>query len=196
MTRDVKTSGITIKRVPAKNAVFVDFKVKREDWNLYRIEDGTLLRAKFILTGVWLDDSLDVLEKRLKEGLEPDFGFGFRSRQLYAVEPPPELRGSPDSKRYNQAQIESFIEKKDMDFETVRATWNIYELENGITVKIRLSPISINRTTKFDSGGMRIYTVNGNADVKPEFPEHIENLFKERLKKARAKDVKRRGRRG
>jgi len=54
-----------------------------------------------------------------------------------------------------------------------------------------MSPIAVNRTTKFDSGGIRLYTVNSNADVKVEFPEHIEKLLKEMSKQPQAETGKR-----
>lgn len=172
-----KAPGIVFTRVPTKTARFVNFKAEREEWNLYKIEDGTLLRARFILSGVWLDTKLEELIEQLEQGQKRKLGLGFRSQNLFTVEPRPEFRGEPDSRNYTPAELQSSIEKEDMDFETIKATWSIYELENKITMKVRLSPVSISRTTKFDNAGLRLYTVSANVDLKIELPDHLKKLF-------------------
>ena len=63
-----------------------------------------------------------------------------------------------------------------MDFKTVRQSWNIYELENGIKIKLRLSITSISKTNKFDGHGMPIYTIDSSIEGKTELPDSLETL--------------------
>jgi hypothetical protein len=96
------------------------------------------------------------------------------------AESPPELRGKPDSRSYTAAELKLSIIDEDMDFETEREVWNLYELENGITLKMRLSVVSINKTDKFEKAGMPLYTVNSNIDVKFELPEQMRKTVEEK----------------
>ncbi|MCK4478865.1 hypothetical protein KAU88_10145 [Candidatus Bathyarchaeota archaeon] len=177
LTPSYKPSEFEVKRIPDKTTLFMKFDVEREDWNLYELEDSTILRAKFVLTSVWFNTKLQELAKKIKKGQRPDPGLGFRARNLFAVEPLARFRGQPDSKAYSPKELEQFVEKKDMDFETLKETWNVYKMENGVIMKVRMSPISVNRTAKFDNGGLRIYSVHADADVKVEFPKFIEKLL-------------------
>jgi len=163
-----------------KTATFENFEVQQEDWNFYKIKDETLLRAKFVLTGVLTDAKLEELERQAESGQKVKFGLAFRSSNIFMVETPPELRGEPDSRKYSPAELQSSIVNEDIDFETLKEAWNLYQLENGIRLKVRLSPVSINKTDKFDSAGMPIYTIDFTADVKIEMPERIRKLVERR----------------
>lgn len=169
------------KPIPSK-AMFLDFEIEREEWNKYLLEDGTLLRVKLILTGTLIDKNIEELAKEAKSAQKLTIGFAIRSRNIFAVEPPPELRGPPDSKRYSPEELRASIVKEELDFETKRETWNSYLFENGIRMKARISPTSVNMTSKFDSGGMPVYFVDSAIDVKLKLPETVEKIRKEQTK--------------
>lgn len=80
------------------------------------------------------------------------------------------LRGEPDTKTYTIKELRSSIVKEDLDFEPLKQTWNAYNLENGIAIKVRNSPINVSRTSKFDNRGLPIYLVDSTADVKVKLP--------------------------
>jgi len=105
-----------------------------------------------------------------------------RSQNVFAIEAPPELRGPPGSKRYSPEELRASIVKEELDFETIRETWNSYVLENGMRMKAKISPISVNRTNKFDSGGTPLYTIDSTLDVKLKLPEEIEKIHEEHVK--------------
>lgn len=181
MGKNIKTLKQPDEKV-IKAAKFVNFKIKKEGWNLYEIEDGTLLRARVLLTGVLIEDKLEEIVKQLEQKQKPKFGLNFRSRHIFVVESPPELRGKPNPKTYTPAELNSHIINEDMDFETLKEVWNTYELENGITLKTRLSAVTVNKTSKFESAGMPIYTVNLNIDFKVDFPENLQKLLEKKGK--------------
>lgn len=180
MTQKNETSKTTIEKPFPKDGEFINFEIRQEGWNLYRIKDGTLLRGRLVLSGVMVKGKLDEIIKQFKPGQKLKLGLVFNPRTVFAAESPPELRGKPDSRSYTAAELKLSIIDEDMDFETEREVWNLYELENGITLKMRLSVVSINKTDKFESAGMPLYTVNSNIDVKFELPEQMRKTVEEK----------------
>ena len=180
MSQKIKTTEIVIKQASLKTATFVNFEINKEGWNLYKIEDGTLLKARVLLLGILMENKLEEIVKQLKPDEKPKLELAFHSKQIFSVESPLELRGTPDSKTYTIAELRGFIVNKDVDFETIREVWNIYELENKITIKFKIAPVVVSKTNKFDRAGMPIYVVDSNIFSKTELPDHLRKLLKPR----------------
>lgn len=158
---------------------FVDFKIIHEDWDLHKLEDNSLLRSRVFLTGVLLEkESLSKLVEQMEAKEKPVLAMIFRTKHHFEVEPPISLRGLPDSKTYPVAELRSYIVDEDIDFKTTRQAWNIYELENGIKIKLRLSVTAVSRTNKFDSYGMPIYVIDSNIEGKTELPQSLQKRVK------------------
>lgn len=179
MNQEAKVPKNVIEPFP-KTASFIDFKVRREGWNFYKIEDGTLLKARVILTGILSSNKLDEIVKKLRRKQKPRLGFQIQPRVILAVESPPKLRGKPDSRTYTPKELKSSIIGKDMDFETIKEVWNLYDGNSGIQIKTRLSVVSISKTDKFESVGMPLYTVDSNIDVKFHLPDNIRKTIEEK----------------
>jgi len=167
----LKSASVSVEKVPP-DVVFVDFEVVREGWNKYRlIQDETILKTKFVLINVIMEKNY----KKIMEGAKTEkglkIGFGFQSQNVIGVEAPARLRGEPDTKTYTIEELRSSIVKEDLDFETLKETWNVYNLEDGITIKVRGAPIRVSRTSKFDSQGLPVYLVDSTADVKVTLPK-------------------------
>lgn len=176
---------LVLKTPQIDKAIFVDFKTNREEWNKYKLTDDTLIRAKMVFSGFAMEENLDEVAKKVKPDQKLKIGLAFRSTTLFAVESPQKLRGSSDSKRYSVEELRTSIVDKEIDFETRKAVWNSYTLENGINVKVRISPISISRTSKFDNFGMPTYLVDFGADIKMSLPEHIQKILRKRKTKTK-----------
>jgi hypothetical protein len=172
------------KPLSLKNADFLSFQPKREEWNLYKIEDESLIKARLILKSLLIEGSLEDIETQVKLGKKPILRLTFASQQIYAVEAPPNLRGTPESKTYSADDLRLSVTQKDMDYETIRETWNLYEADNGITLRLRISPTIISKTSKFESGGMPVYLIDANLEMKLDLPDHIQKLLEEARKKA------------
>lgn len=172
MTLDaLKSTAVPAKKVPA-DFVFADFEVVREGWNRYRLlEDNTILKTKFVLINVIMEKNYkEIMEKaKTEKGLK--MGFGFKSQNVIGVEVPMRSRGEPDTKKYTIKELRSSIVKEDLDFETLKETWNVYKLKNGIEIKVRNTPINVSRTSKFDDRGLPIYLVDSTADLKVKLPK-------------------------
>lgn len=182
MSQETATSEITIEKLSPKTGTFVDFEIRREGWNLYRVEDGTLIKARVIVTGILMEGKLEEMIAQLKPREKPRLGLLLRSRRIFTAESPPKVRGNPSSKTYTTAELKSSITNEDMDFETIKEVWNLYKLENGITLKARLSAVTVNKTSKFEGAGMPIYTIDSNLDVKIELPTHIRKSLEQKRK--------------
>jgi hypothetical protein len=146
---------------------YIGFEVERENWNKYRLEDKTILKTKFILINAFAEKGYkEKIQKARAEKRKEDFGFKFQPTTVTGVEAPPNLIGTPCSQRFTIQELESSVVKDDIDFETIAQTWNIYKLADDLVMKVRNAPMSVRRTSKFDSEGLPIYLVDFTADVK------------------------------
>ena len=183
-----KEVPLVLEKPASSKAIFIDFETEREEWNKYRLADKTLLRAKLVLTRFVMEESLDEFAKKVKLDQKLKLALGFSMTIAYGIESPFELRDRPDSRKYSTEELRASIVDTEIDFETVRATWNSYVLENGIRMKARFSPISISKTSKFDRGGMPVYLVDSAADVKINLPKRVEKILgKKETKMAKIK---------
>jgi hypothetical protein len=180
LAQDTRSEGIIIESPSLKTANFIGFQIKREDWDMIRLEDKTIIKARIILASVLMEGKLEDEIAKTQTGQKPKLKFTFIPKIEYAVESPQEFRGDRDQRSYTPEQLGSCVVHRDMDFETLKSSWNLYELENGIILKIRYSLIKIDKTSKYDSGGMPIYMINGSADVKVELPEHLRKLLEKK----------------
>ncbi|TSA57368.1 hypothetical protein D4R42_01715, partial [bacterium] len=159
--------------------------IEKEQWNKYRVSDGSELKPRFVLQQVITDKSMDEFEKELK-AKKPDepivLGFVFKANRLFSIDTPVNLRGHPDSNKYRAEELRESILDEDIDFDTVNSSWNIYHLKNGMTFKCRLLVQTINRTNKFDDLGLAIYFIESNVDLKVTLPPKLEKIIKKKTK--------------
>ena len=57
-----------------------DFKIISETWDKHKTKDGSLLKARVILTSVRLETSLNEIEARVRAGEKPKIGLTFRTK--------------------------------------------------------------------------------------------------------------------
>lgn len=182
----VKQKGITTTKPPTRNYHIIDFDVVREEWNKYKLEDGIIIKSKFVLINFMLEKSLEELIKEAKKKSKKGMGISLQSKNIMGVEAPIKLRGIPSSS-YTPQELQASIIKKDVDFEVIKERRNEYKLKNGMIIKVRHSPLEISKSSKFDSQGLPIYMVNSTADIGFVFPEEIEKELKLLKKHSRGK---------
>lgn len=153
-----------------KNWEITDFKIKSETWDKHKLADNSILRARVLLTGIMLETSIDECEAKLKAGQKPKFGLNFRTRTIFEIESPPELRGAPDKNIYSNDELRKAIIENDMDFSTIQQGWNVYEANGGIILKLRMSITAVHKTNKFEDRGMPVYFIESNVEMKTELP--------------------------
>jgi hypothetical protein len=168
---------------PSTTDDFADFKIVHEDWTLHKLADNSLLRSRVILSGVLVNKNLlSKIETQIKAGEKAAVGLSMNTKHFFAAEPPISLRGTPDSKTYSNEELKSCIVEEDMDFETIHQGWNIYKLDNGLKIKLRISVIAVHRTSKFDNRGIPVYMIDSNVEAKTELPERLRKLVREKSK--------------
>jgi hypothetical protein len=174
---------INVEKPAVSSADFVDFEIEKEGWDVFRMADKTMLKIRFVLLRVLMDKTMEEIRVAVKN-LPPDqplkIGLGFTSQNLFSVEPPKNLRGQPDDKRYSIEDLRGSTTEEDIDYETVRSNWNIYVLKNGMKLKARISPTVVSKTSRFDNMGMPIYIIDFLIDMVVMMPEDVERILKQR----------------
>lgn len=117
----------------------IDFKIITENFSLYKLDDGSLLKAKIVLV------------RLIREKEDPDGNplFGFIATNVLGVIPPKE----PDM---------DILKKQDEDvgFKIEREEWNEYKVDDTIKVMIKPVLVQVMRTGNLDPRGDPIYNVN------------------------------------
>jgi hypothetical protein len=165
------------------NGIFVDFSINREVWDVHKLSDGTKVRARVILTSMMTDKSLQEVEKSIRNGQKPKLATSINFQTLWVTESPIELRGQAGKSKYTKDELKSTVVAPNLDFETLYQSWNVYSLGYGHTLKVRLTPIDISRTSNFDDNGMPVYVVDFSIDAKMELSPELQKLVeKNRIK--------------
>jgi len=133
-----------------------DFDVENEYWNLYQLEDGTILKHKMVL--------VRVVKEEVDETGRPVYGLAIQG--IVGTIPPKELRGEPSTRRYSPKELSDSIIKEDMKFKPKEEHWNRYKLRNGTTIEIKPILTMVSKTDKFDERGEPIYLIQSQAVAK------------------------------
>jgi hypothetical protein len=137
----------------------LDFKVVREHWDVYELNDGTRLKNRVILTGV----------KKSKPGMgskgqkdnnnnnqSNEYEFDFQSLQSFIFSG--KSRGERHNNLYQKEELEASY-TKDMPYSTVSEKWNEYVLSDDTKVKLKSTINEIKKSTIFLHNGDPIYNV-------------------------------------
>ncbi|MBU4190539.1 MAG: hypothetical protein KJ886_06100 [Candidatus Thermoplasmatota archaeon] len=129
---------------------YADFKTLKEVWNEYKLEDGTTIKLKFVLIKIIKENTVLSLNSQIVTGSIP----------------PSDLIGTPSQEIYLPQDLAQSIEKKDLQFETVKEDWNVYELNDRSKLSVKPILVSISRTNKHDQHGEPIYAVQTQQIIK------------------------------
>jgi len=127
----------------------LEFDIIKEPWNKYKLEDGTIIKTRFIL--------INVVKEGTDETGKPIYNFN--SDNVLGALAPKELLGTPSDKAYTIAERTSSIEKE-LTFETIQEDWNEYKLSDGSIMKIKLVLVNATRTSLRDKRGQPVYLLN------------------------------------
>lgn len=128
----------------------IDFEILREPWNKYQVDDGSYVKARFVIVK---------FKKKEPTTTDEKLGYGFEGRNLVVAYNVPEgLKGTPSTASYSPQELSDGAQE--MKFSILREEWNEYVLEDGTTVRIRSTVVNIVRSNRFDRNGDPIYVVN------------------------------------
>ena len=129
-------------------------KLKEEEWNEYKLKDGSVILLKTVV--FWL--------RLLKEGKKGTLKCQCKLGKI--IVPAPELCGKPASSKYKDRELRESIVDKDIAFDLVKDSWNKYLLEDGINIWIKRVLSKASRTSKFDEWGEPIYVIEDQLQWK------------------------------
>ncbi len=151
----------------------IDFSVDKEYWEKYTFEDETILHVrtiavKFIKTNLY------------DETGQP--GYTTVSQTLLATYAPKKNKGkanpeplSPNLKDFNG---------KPIDFNRIgEERWNVYNLVDGTTIRLKVDITAVYKTDEFTVDGDPYYITNFQTFVKQKVPP---NLFRKVAPKAKS----------
>lgn len=138
--------------------------MKSEPWIKYRLEDGTTLFGRLIVTKIVKMNEYDTSGQPI---------YAWLSQNLFSTLCPKTMKGtpsmppptSPDPKDFNVSPV---------DFERVGPEqWNIYEFSDGSLLRIKLEVTSILRTDKFTFDGDPYYIINTQTVSRIKVPPEL-----------------------
>ncbi len=79
---------------------YLDFKILNEKWSTYKVEDGTILKARVLM----------VSYASVENPKPNQANFMFAMHTVYGVESPNEIRGTPDATNFTSSELLNDLE--------------------------------------------------------------------------------------
>jgi hypothetical protein len=142
-----------------KSCEIVDFRVMTEDWQTLKLSDGSVLKARLVLTVVCRSTN----QFNPMTG-EPLYWWN-TLKPTRLVSYPPEYRGDPTTTRITPALIAQNI-NENVDYETIgkQNEWSVYSLSDKSIMRLRLNITGVARTTFHAPTGEPFYSFMTGPD--------------------------------
>lgn len=154
----------------------IDFEIEKEDWNVYNLDDGTILKMRSVLTRiVSAPMPIQIVPQQQKDRSQstPDLSFNSSFNNIVVVQKSPiGLMGSPQEPPYDFEGSD----KIEVGYTAFKEDWNIYRISGvgipkGFKMRVKLVVSSISRVIGLhDQFGYPIYIVNSTNAVVPVAP--------------------------
>jgi hypothetical protein len=154
---------------PPRPVKELNFKVIKEDWFIYKLKDGSILKVKPVLIKVFETDQVGPDGKKV---------LAFNGQNIVAVSSPENLKGTPtlplpsptDALKLDKEEVE-------IDSSIYDPQWNIYELENGQKIKSKIVIVHVYRIKgKYNETGDPYYVVQ-SVTITGSSPERTVEPF-------------------
>lgn len=135
-----------------KNLQEMDFDIVKEEWNAYRLSDGTILRIRPIVIKIFLSEETTPSGKR---------AMGFVANNVVAARVPKELMRATEDAGEEHESVR-------VDFEPIKEVWNEFKLKDGSTMRVKLVVSRVLRTSDYNKFGEPVYiaTSTNIADLQ------------------------------
>jgi hypothetical protein len=139
-----------------KDAIIVDFKVMKEEWQRYSLSDGSVLRAKLVLTSVYRTQT------QTNPIGEPLYSWNFALPLPAAlVSYPEKFKGEQTTTPItSETLVKNVDESVDFEMQGTQDEWNVYNLKDGTVLRVRLNITGIQRTTFHGATGEPLYNIS------------------------------------
>ena len=144
----------------------LEFHVTSEPWVKYRLEDGTLLFARLIITKIIRTEEYDQSGQPI---------YAWSSQHMFTTICSLELKGQPSTIPISPTDLNS-LKTTPMDLERIGPEeWNVYEISDGSVLRIKLEVTGVAKTDKFVSDGDPFYIVNCQPIPRIKVPTGLLN---------------------
>jgi hypothetical protein len=138
---------------------YIDFEIINESWNIYALEDKSVLKFKLLLLKVIPIPTTDAT-------VDTTADYALNTRIVFASLVPKELKGTPSTPNQPNVQSNIEIEQKDIPFKIIEESWNEYKLENGTILKVKPAITRIDRLKIYDKYGEPQYSIMNQILIK------------------------------
>ncbi|MFA5332316.1 MAG: hypothetical protein WC342_08055 [Methanoregula sp.] len=121
---------------------YLDFTIKNEVWNTYRLKDGITLSLKIVLINVLLEGEDKLGNPQL----------GFQMNNILGIRVPDDWTQLP--------------KEDDIGFDIIHDDWNEYKTTNGYMLQFKPIISQISRSGQNDPMGNPVYLVQSQPMVK------------------------------
>jgi hypothetical protein len=135
------------------NLEYIEIHPRHEDWNVYRLADGTTLKMRAVLTRV----------KRLLPNATR--GGADISNIILVCNPPKGKKGPPTLSRPSPEELVAAIVDKDVRFKAISEPMNEYITDEGKKMILRLKLYNLAKTSKYDQAGDPLYLFNAKPEL-------------------------------
>lgn len=132
---------------------YLDVRARREEWNVYKLADGTILKLRVVVTRI-------NRPRVIGAQVVPDI-----SNVMLICNPPRNKKGPPMLSRPGPGELTDAIIDPDMRFTTIKEPVNEYLTTDGKRVLVRLRLYNLASTSKYDAKGDPIYLINAKPVV-------------------------------
>lgn len=154
---------------------YIEFDTIRERWSKYKLEDGTIIKIKFV--------PIKFAREKIDDAGNPVYLANYTN--VVGSVPPSNLLGSPSSKKYGRQEIIDAIVEEDMRFETLEEDWNEYQLKDGSKLSVKAVVTKVDKTNLFDEKGEPLYNVSHQVLMKGSIPKELRKKLRDMAEKTR-----------
>jgi len=161
-------------QIDVRQSEAVEFVVKNEPWVRYKLDDHTVLLARFVLSKVYRSSEYDAAGQPI---------YGWSSQSLFTTLASNEMKGEPTNPPPTSLTPGSF-QATPVDFERVGSEqWNVYEFKDGTLLRVKLEITSVARTEMFNPDGDPYYVISSQTITRLKVPS---GLLKKQIPRIRS----------
>jgi hypothetical protein len=134
----------------------IDFEILREPWNKYELDDGSYIKARYILMKYRKTEP----DAQGKSKYQAEFQ---TLTVVYNV--PKDLKGTPNVEQFSPERIQQNIEKE-VGYKTIEEEWNEYIADDGTKIRVKNTVTRVSRTKLNDARGNPIYWVEHSQMIQ------------------------------
>lgn len=148
--------------MPTGEQEYVGFSLQKEDWTLFELPDGAILKAKFVLATV-----------RREKGTIGEYLM--KSQNVVAMILPNKYIGTSAPHTYTKRETVAAVEEDWVEEIKTKTPdqWNVYRLDDGAVISVKLELLGAGRTSLFDPRGERLYAYNLQPIVRIKIPPEL-----------------------